>query len=220
MDNDTAKIAAQEIDPESPGEDVGNLEKKIDQKSSLDGSQPEDEHPAKESDTDQKDVEAVETRIEEPEPVRVPRSQRRGLFGRFAILAEVEEPKHYSRRAKWYITFVVSLAAVAAPLGSTIVFRRTPDQSIAAQANIPSFTPSNFRRPTHLSHNHEPLSRLVYAFNVHIPTLVVFILRDSGTTHHLPHIVHSLFTVQCPCGSVKEHRHADSHANTGWWGSG
>ncbi|KAL9135000.1 MAG: hypothetical protein Q9175_003814 [Cornicularia normoerica] len=122
MDNDTAKIAAQEIDPESPREDVGNLEKKIDQKSSLDGSQPEDEHPAKESDTDQKDVEAVETRIEEPEPVRVPRSQRRGLFGRFAILAEVEEPKHYSRRAKWYITFVVSLAAVAAPLGSTIVF--------------------------------------------------------------------------------------------------
>ena len=59
-----------------------------------------------------------------PAAVKVPRSQRRGLFGRFTILAEVEEPKHYPRRTKWFITFVVAMAAMAAPLGSAIFFRK------------------------------------------------------------------------------------------------
>lgn len=58
-----------------------------------------------------------------PPAVKVPRAQRRGLFARFALIAEVEEPKHYSRRVKWFITFVVALAAVAAPMGSAIIFR-------------------------------------------------------------------------------------------------
>ena len=58
-----------------------------------------------------------------PAPVKVPRSKRRGLFGRFSILAEVEEPQHYSRRTKWYITFVIAMAAIAAPLGSAIILR-------------------------------------------------------------------------------------------------
>ncbi|MCJ1471685.1 hypothetical protein MMC13_000325 [Lambiella insularis] len=57
-----------------------------------------------------------------PAAVKVPRSQRRGLFGRFTILAEVQEPKHYPRRAKWFITFVVAMAAIAAPIGSAIFF--------------------------------------------------------------------------------------------------
>lgn len=35
------------------------------------------------------------------DPVKVPRSQRRGLLGRFSILAEVDEPKAYSRKTKW-----------------------------------------------------------------------------------------------------------------------
>lgn len=57
------------------------------------------------------------------QPVKVPRLNRRGLFGRFTILAEVEDPTLYSRRTKWFITFVVAMAGVAAPLGSTIIFR-------------------------------------------------------------------------------------------------
>lgn len=60
-----------------------------------------------------------------PEAVKVPRAQRRGLFGRFTIVAEVTEPKHYPRSTKWFITFVVASAAVAAPLGSAILFRKT-----------------------------------------------------------------------------------------------
>ena len=138
MDNDTAKLGAQKIDHESSKEDVGpELEETTKHVSSPDVSQPEITHVATETGAKQRDLEKVETDIQDPEPVKVPRSQRRGLFGRFAILAEIEEPKHYSRRVKWYITFVVALAAIAAPLGSTILFRMTPDESPTALADDP-----------------------------------------------------------------------------------
>lgn len=49
----------------------------------------------------------------------------RGLFGRFSILTEVEEPQRdYSRSTKWFITFVVAVAAAGAPLGSAILYRK------------------------------------------------------------------------------------------------
>ncbi|KAL8648256.1 MAG: hypothetical protein Q9210_005096 [Variospora velana] len=71
------------------------------------------------------DIEARrETTIPEsihPAPVSIPKSQRRGILGRFTVVAEVEEPKAYPRRTKWYITFVIALAAVAAPMGSAII---------------------------------------------------------------------------------------------------
>lgn len=55
--------------------------------------------------------------------VVVQRSKRRGLFGQFTLLAEVEEPKNYPRSTKWFITFVVAVAAMAAPMGSSIFYR-------------------------------------------------------------------------------------------------
>ena len=58
-----------------------------------------------------------------PAPVKVPRAKRRGLFGRFTLVAEVEEPMHYPRKVKWFITFNVAFAAIAAPMGSAIIFR-------------------------------------------------------------------------------------------------
>lgn len=49
----------------------------------------------------------------------------RGLFGRFSILVEAVEPQtDYSRRTKWFITFVVAVAAAGAPLGSAILYRK------------------------------------------------------------------------------------------------
>lgn len=138
MDNDTAKVTAQEIDHQSPKANDGpGLEEKLKDASGPDRPQPSIAREEKYSETNKVDVEAAETEVEDPEPVKVPRSQRRGLFGRFTILAEVEEPKHYSRRTKWYITFVVASAAVAAPLGSAIIFRKTRDESAAALANYP-----------------------------------------------------------------------------------
>ena len=58
-----------------------------------------------------------------PPPVTVTRPQRRGLFARFALVAEVTEPKHYARPTKHIITVIIASAALAAPLGSTIIFR-------------------------------------------------------------------------------------------------
>ena len=133
MNEDSGKISAQTIDHESPKEQIGpNLEEKIRVETSQDGSHSESQHAATEPSTKQSDAEKAETEMQDPESIKVPRSQRRGLFGRFTVLAEVEEPKHYSRRTKWYITFVVALAAIAAPMGSAIIFRMAPDRFLAA----------------------------------------------------------------------------------------
>ena len=138
MDNDTAKIGAKKIDHESSKEDVSSeLEEKLGDEANLSAALPKTENAVKETSTNQRDLEKVETETEDPEPIKVPRSQRRGLFGRFTILAEVEEPKHYPRKTKWYITFVVALAAMAAPLGSAIIFRMALDVGIPALANKP-----------------------------------------------------------------------------------
>ncbi len=136
MDDDTAKVGAQKIDHESSKEHVApDLEEKTADISGPHASPPESQHAATESGTKQKDMEKVETVVQTPEPVKVPRAQQRGLFGRFSILAEVEEPKHYSRRVKWYITFIVALTGAAAPMGSAVIFRMTPDAVTAALAN-------------------------------------------------------------------------------------
>ena len=58
-----------------------------------------------------------------PGPIKVARAERNGLFGRFVLISEVTEPKHYPQLIKWFITFEVSLATLAAPMGSTIIFR-------------------------------------------------------------------------------------------------
>jgi len=55
--------------------------------------------------------------------VEVPRSERRGLFARFSLVAEVTDPTDYKNNVKWFITFIVAIAAGAAPTGSAIIFR-------------------------------------------------------------------------------------------------
>ncbi|EUC28980.1 hypothetical protein COCCADRAFT_107726 [Bipolaris zeicola 26-R-13] len=58
---------------------------------------------------------------EDVNPALVPRSQRTGLLARLAVVAEVDDAKHYARRTKWLITCVVAAAAAAAPMGSSII---------------------------------------------------------------------------------------------------
>ena len=63
-------------------------------------------------------------------PLRiVPRSQRRGLLGRFGLIAEVENPRDYSNRTKWILTTVVAFSGVCAPLGSTVLLPSLTDIS-------------------------------------------------------------------------------------------
>jgi hypothetical protein len=56
----------------------------------------------------------------------VPRSRRRGWFGRFAVIPEVDTPYDYSSKTKWTITSVVALAGAVAPMGSAIFYRMEP----------------------------------------------------------------------------------------------
>jgi hypothetical protein len=56
-----------------------------------------------------------------PDAVIVDRKHRRGLFGRFTLIPEVENAHHYARKTKWFITVIVAFCAMAAPMGSAIV---------------------------------------------------------------------------------------------------
>jgi hypothetical protein len=53
----------------------------------------------------------------------IPRSKRRGLLGRFAIIPEINNSYEYCNSTKWGITATVSLATVVAPMGSSIFYR-------------------------------------------------------------------------------------------------
>jgi multidrug resistance protein len=61
------------------------------------------------------------TRSIRKDAVIVPRGERRGLFAKLAVIAEVTEPHDYTNKRKWMITFVVAVAAAAAPMGSSII---------------------------------------------------------------------------------------------------
>lgn len=79
---------------------------------------------------DNEDVEhggAALSRVITPrrDAVKVARSHRRGLLGRLSLVAEVQNPYDYSNRLKWFITFIVAFAAAAAPMGSSIFFRKS-----------------------------------------------------------------------------------------------
>lgn len=60
----------------------------------------------------------------------VPRAQRRGLLGRLALIPEVENPHAYGRGTKWMITFLIALAAAAAPMGSAIFYPALPTMAV------------------------------------------------------------------------------------------
>ncbi|KAK4985537.1 hypothetical protein LTR66_008133 [Elasticomyces elasticus] len=77
------------------------------------------------------DKRAISIRSETRTAVPVPRAERRGLLARFAIIAEVEEPKDYTRRTKWIITFIVAVAGAAAPMGSGILLPALHEVTLA-----------------------------------------------------------------------------------------
>jgi hypothetical protein len=69
----------------------------------------------------------------------VPRNQRRGLLGRFALIPELERPYDYKNKTKWIITAIVGFAAIAAPLGSAILYPAL-DQISADLGSTPTVT--------------------------------------------------------------------------------
>ncbi|KZM18893.1 uncharacterized protein EKO05_0010403 [Ascochyta rabiei] len=130
--------------PEQPTEHVGN-EKEVESELGPSGSIHESEEdsisvhshastaPTIAQDEKNGTHPAVLTRTTSvtPEAVVVPRSQRRGLLARFALIPEVKNPYHYSRKTKWLLTFIVAFCAMAGPMGSAIVMPVLQDISIA-----------------------------------------------------------------------------------------
>lgn len=80
--------------------------------------------PVEEEKSPKEPFPAYERETDYESPVVVHRSKRRGLFGQLTLLAEVENPKTFPRRAKWFITFITAVSGAAAPMGSSIFFRR------------------------------------------------------------------------------------------------
>lgn len=70
-----------------------------------------------------------------PDATIVPRSHRRGFLARFALVPEVEDPTHYTRKTKWFLTFIVAFCAMAAPMGSAIVMPVLQEIAIAFNAS-------------------------------------------------------------------------------------
>lgn len=74
---------------------------------------------------------AQSVRSVRPEPVVVDVSQRRGLFARFALIAEITDAKDYARRTKWILTAIVAIAGAASPMGSSIILPALPEIAAA-----------------------------------------------------------------------------------------
>ncbi|KAG9185592.1 hypothetical protein G6011_06923 [Alternaria panax] len=86
------------------------------------------------SNTRQRPVALARTISVLPDAIVVPRSQRRGLLARFTLIPEVENPEHYARQTKWFLTFIVAFCAMAAPMGSAIVMPVLQEISTAFNA--------------------------------------------------------------------------------------
>lgn len=84
---------------------------------------------------EEKDTSSISNK-EDPKAWRkyiVPKSERRGLLSQFCVVPEVTDPRDYPSNIKWFLTGVVSLAAMAAPLGTSIMLPGIDD--VAAGLN-------------------------------------------------------------------------------------
>ena len=80
--------------------------------------------------------------------VVVPPSKRRGLFGRFTIVPEVEQPYDYPTATKWWITVVISIATAGAPMGSSIFYRKSSHRAAFPPLfSVPALTLSQLPLP-------------------------------------------------------------------------
>jgi hypothetical protein len=108
--------------------------------------------------------------------VKVARLKRRGLLGQLALVAEVENPKTYPRRMKWFITFIVALAGSTAPLGSAIFFRESSSLCswVIANQSVSLTIPSN-QRTEYDNYYCQSNDRAIYAGYGDLPFVVVFL---------------------------------------------
>lgn len=151
----------------------------------------------------------------------VPRSKRRGLFARFALVAEITNPYDYSNNLKWFITFIVSVAGAAAPVGSAILLRKKHINIGRRKYNanmLDSGTDAGGAGPRRNASHHQHGGSTVYVVHGHLPALVVGIFRDPWSPDHLPDFLCPLcrlFRAQC---CFAHHHHAHRYATPCWRG--
>ncbi|KAA8911508.1 hypothetical protein TRICI_003795 [Trichomonascus ciferrii] len=59
----------------------------------------------------------------------VPFKERRGLFSSVVLIKERRDARNFPRKVKWFITFMIALAAMVAPMGSSIFLPAMQDVS-------------------------------------------------------------------------------------------
>ena len=131
-------------------------------------SQASDDTPVIEGKDEEAPVCSISSNDEQELPKVVPRLKRRGLFGQLTFLAEVENPKIYPRKTKWFITFVVAVAGAAAPMGSSIFFRKSTvsldgDLVSLCAYRKNSFPFSSIQRAGHVNYRHKLVDFAVHA---------------------------------------------------------
>jgi len=188
-----------------------------------------DDEYKKEKTSDETSIHSQSTNVVEPAPDGsevlsralsiVPRSRRRGLLGRFAcIIPEVERPYEYKNSTKWFITFIIALAAAAAPMGSAIFLRmwtlfRYQNGQVGAD-DFDSCTSAVGNGLEYDANHHKSLSSYVYASHVNISPLVVFLLRDTRSQDYIPGFICAIHPVEYHLRYLYIHRHAYYHASS------
>lgn len=149
--------------------------------------------PPRTSNSKQRPVTLARTASILPDAIVVPRSQRRGLLARFALIPEVENPEHYARQTKWFLTFIVAFCAMAAPMGSAIVMPVLQEISTAFNATE---TVTN-------------MSVAVYMLSMSIfPLWWSSFFGATGQAYYIHKFVHTLRSICHPLCHQQKHRHA------------
>ncbi|KAL2808095.1 MFS general substrate transporter [Aspergillus granulosus] len=146
--------------------------------------------------------EEPETAVQLPGAERVPRSQRRGLFGRLSLIPEVTNPYSYSNGTKWWMTVIVSFASITSSTGSSIFYpalaqvaddldttKTVANLSLALYMLAMAFTPlwwsalseKHGRRTTYLlSFTLFLVFSCISAVSVNITMLIIFRILSGG----------------------------------------
>ncbi|KAH8671695.1 major facilitator superfamily domain-containing protein [Xylariales sp. PMI_506] len=130
-DEEKGVLGGQEIG-ESPGLTLGSARETTtketisshhdEQTESVPAAAPEEQHQEVKTQGAPTDFTAISEQI--------PRSQRRGLFGRFTIIPEVVDPRAYSNGTKWLMTVIAAIAGATSSTGSSIFYPALGEMAI------------------------------------------------------------------------------------------
>ncbi|UKZ54538.1 hypothetical protein TrVGV298_008347 [Trichoderma virens] len=114
----------------------------------------------------------------------VPRSQRRGLLGRLAVVPEVDRPYDYKNSTKWGITLTIALATAAAPLGSSIFYPALPEmtKSLNTTEDIANLSQFGRRSIYIISFALFLIFAILSAVSTNIAMLIVFRIFTGGAS--------------------------------------